>query len=105
MLTWSTVATRWADGGAAGGDRAEGGGEAVAKARLTSGDPTSLCTNAILERDGGQHTDGLTAGERKELARLRQEVRQLRRERDILAKAAAWFAREAGKIPSGPSGS
>jgi transposase len=56
-------------------------------------------------RDGGQRTDGLTTGEREELARLRRENRQLRQERDILAKAAAWFARETGTIPSGPSGS
>ena len=57
------------------------------------------------ERDRGQRTDGLTTGEREELARLRRENRQLRQERDILAKAAAWFARETGTIPSGPSGS
>ena len=57
------------------------------------------------ERDGGERSDGLTTGEREELARLRRENRQLRQERDILAKAAAWFARETGTIPSGPSGS
>jgi transposase len=56
-------------------------------------------------RDGGQRSDGLTTGEREELARPRRENRQLRQERDILAKAAAWFARETGTIPSGPSGS
>jgi transposase len=59
----------------------------------------------LAERDNGQRTDGLTTGEREELARLRREVRQLRQERDILAKAAAWFARKTGTIPSGPSGS
>ena len=48
---------------------------------------------------------GLVAAEREELARLRREVRQLRLERDILSKAAAWFARETGTIPSGSSGS
>ena len=48
---------------------------------------------------------GLVAAEREELARLRREVRQLRLERDILSKAAAWFARETGIIPSGSSGS
>ena len=43
--------------------------------------------------------------EREELVRLRRENRQLRLERDILSKAAAWFARETGTIPSGSSGS
>ena len=47
----------------------------------------------------------LTTSERDELARLRREVRQLRVERDILSRAAAWFARETGTIPSGSSGS
>ena len=47
----------------------------------------------------------LVAAERDELTRLRREVRQLRLERDILSKAAAWFARETGTIPSGSSGS
>jgi transposase len=36
--------------------------------------------------------DGLSSAERDELARLRREVRQLKLERDILAKATAWFA-------------
>jgi len=47
----------------------------------------------------------LAAAEREELVRLRREVRQLRLERDILSKAAAWFARETGTLPSGSSGS
>ena len=47
----------------------------------------------------------LTAAEREELIRLRRENKQLRLERDILSKAAAWFARETGTIPSGSSGS
>ena len=44
------------------------------------------------DRDGGRRADGLTRGEQDELRRLRRENRQLRQERDILAKAAAWFA-------------
>ena len=44
------------------------------------------------ERDDGHRDDGLTSDEREELRRLRRENRQLRQERDILSKAAAWFA-------------
>ena len=47
----------------------------------------------------------LTAAERDELIRLRRENKQLRLERDILSKAAAWFTRETGTLPSGSSGS
>jgi transposase len=66
--------------------------------------------------------DGTSSAEREELIKLRREVRQLRLERDILSKAAAWFpssgippadaggtltslARETATIPSGSSGS
>ena len=55
------------------------------------------------DRDSGKRQDGLTTAEKEELARLRRENRALREERAILAKAAAWFARETGKIPSGSS--
>jgi len=57
------------------------------------------------DQDDGVQEDGLSNGEREELKRLRREVRQLRQEREILAKAAAWFARETGSIPSGSSSS
>lgn len=53
----------------------------------------------------GEAVPGLAASERDELARLRRENKQLRVERDILSKAAAWFARESGAVPSGSSGS
>lgn len=40
--------------------------------------------------------EGLTTAEREELARLRRQVKQLQMERDILAKATAWFAGKNG---------
>ena len=55
--------------------------------------------------DAGRRTDGLTTDERTELQRLKRENATLREERDILKKAAAWFARETGSIPSGSSNS
>lgn len=55
------------------------------------------------ERDTGLRTDGLSSTEKEELSRLRRENRRLQQERDILAKAAAWFARETGSIPSSSS--
>ena len=60
---------------------------------------------AQAERDAGRRDDGLSSAERDKLNRLRRENRQLRLERDILSKAAAWFAREMNTIPSKDSGS
>jgi transposase len=60
---------------------------------------------AQAERDAGGGNGGLTTAEREELNRLRRENRQLRLEREILSKAAAWFARETNAIPSKGSGS
>ena len=58
-----------------------------------------------VDLDEGRRSDGLTTAEHEELSRLRRENRTLREEREILKKAAAWFARETTSIPPKSSGS
>lgn len=60
-------------------------------------EPTSQTIRNWLRQadlDEGRRSDGLTTEERQELVRLRRENRVLREEREILKKAAAWFAQE-----------
>ncbi len=47
---------------------------------------------------------GLSVSQYEELKRLRREVKVLREEKEILKKAAVWFARESGP-PEGSSSS
>lgn len=54
---------------------------------------------AQVGHDAGTRDDGSTTADRDEINRLRRENRQLKVERDILSKAAAWFARETDVIP------
>ena len=60
-------------------------------------EPTEQTIRNWVDRadaDEGWRPGALTSVEREELRRLRKENRQLKREREILSKAAAWFARE-----------
>jgi transposase len=56
-------------------------------------------------RDERKGDGGLTSAEREELAQLRRENRKLKLERDILSKAAAWFANESTATPKRSSDS
>jgi len=71
-------------------------------------EPTALTISNWVKQadlDEGRRADGLTTEERNELTRLRRENKRLRLEREILAKAAAWFARETDSIPPESSSS
>lgn len=51
------------------------------------------------DRDDGIRSDGPTTEEKEEIRQLRKKLRKLQQERDILAKAAAWFAQETKVVP------
>jgi len=71
-------------------------------------EPTAHAIRKWVEQadiDEGRQEDGLTTVERTELQQLRRENRRLKEEREILKKAAAWFARETNSVPNGSSNS
>ncbi len=49
--------------------------------------------------------EGLSTAEHEELRKLRRDNKRLRQEREILAKAAAWFAQETDSVPPKSSSS
>src|SRR5688500_2726117 len=53
---------------------------------------------AAAERGEAKAKKGFGRAEQEELERLRKENKQLRIEREILSKAAAWFARETDSV-------
>jgi len=62
-------------------------------------EPTLRFWRKQADLDSGRRSDGLTTEERDEVRRLRRENRILREERDILKKAAAFFAKETRSTP------
>jgi transposase len=64
-----------------------------------------VCTETLrlwvrqADMDEGRRHDGLTTQETEEVRQLRREVKRLREEREILLKAAAFFAKETGQTP------
>lgn len=71
-------------------------------------EPSGQAIRNWVERadiEEGRQDDGLTRKEHQELDRLRRENRRLKEEREILKKAAAWFAQETKAAPNGSSDS
>ena len=68
---------------------------AVARDQAIREEPDIALVREQAEIDAGRGPSGaLTTAEREELTRLRREIRTLKMEREILKKAAAFFAKE-----------
>ena len=73
----------------------------IAKIAADIGISESCLRNWLAQTDIDEgRKEGLTTAERDELVRLRRENRVLRMEKEILGKAAAFFATENGHRPS-----
>ena len=75
-------------------------GQAPAQLASEFGCSAQTISNWVAQaaRDAGHPLPGkagLTTAEHEELVRLRRQLKQVQTERDILAKAAAWFAHKA----------
>jgi len=75
-------------------DEGKTAGAVARELELTDSAVRAWVAQAQADRTKGK--TGLTTAEREELARLRKENRELKLERDILKKAAAFFAKENG---------
>ena len=74
-------------------DEGKSAGAVARDLDLTESALRNWVAQARADRTKGK-SGGLTTVEREELAQLRRENRQLKLERDILKKAAAFFAKE-----------
>lgn len=74
-------------------DEGKSAGAVARDLDLTESALRNWVAQARADRTRGR-SGGLTTLEREELARLRKENRQLRLERDVLKKAAVFFAKE-----------
>ena len=98
---------RVAAGGAGGGGSGSGGGGSSGVGRTAPLTRVAHDLGVSVETlrawvkqddvDGGRR-DGLTTEEREELRQLRRENRLLKMERDVLKKAAVFFAKEGDTI-------
>jgi transposase len=73
-------------------DEGKTAGAVARELDLTDSAVRAWVAQAQADRTKGK--TGLTTAEREELARLRKENRELKLERDVLKKAAAFFAKE-----------
>jgi transposase len=93
--------TAGGDGGGSGGGGGSGAGRTAPLTRVAHDLGVSVETlRAWVKQDNvdGGRRDGLTTEEREELRQLRRENRLLKMERDVLKKAAVFFAKEGDTI-------